>query len=100
MKQTILIPTIIQDYLSDEVLMLGFTTQKSLIKTKETGFVYFWSRSKEKLWLKGESSGNKLKVINIYQDCDKDAYLIKVILIGKNACHTGNRSCFYDKLDL
>lgn len=92
-----LIPTIIQDYKSKAVYMLGYSTVKSLEKTKISGYVWFWSRSRQKLWLKGEESGNKLKVINIYFDCDKDAVLIKVKLIGKYVCHTGNLSCFFNK---
>ena len=90
-----LIPTIIQDYKTLEIFMLGYSNDESLEKTKNTGFVWFWSRARNKLWLKGEKSGNKLKVKNIYFDCDKDAILIKVKLIGKNVCHTGNLSCFF-----
>ena len=93
-----LVPVIIQDYQSGEVLMLGFMNQESLQKTLELGWVYFWSRSRGKLWMKGEESGNKLKVKEIYADCDNDSILIKVDLIGNNVCHTGNKSCFYVKL--
>lgn len=93
-----LIPTIIQDYKSKAVYMLGYSSTRSLEKTKKTGNVWFWSRSQKKLWMKGEESGNKLKVINIFFDCDKDAVLIIVKLIGKNVCHTGNKSCFFNKL--
>lgn len=89
-----LIPTIIQDFKSKAVYMLGYSNDKSLEKTKETGYVWFWSRSRKKLWMKGEKSGNKLKVIETFFDCDRDAILIKVKLIGKNVCHTGNLSCF------
>jgi len=93
-----LIPTIIQDNESKAVYMLGYSSEKSLEKTKISGYVWFWSRSRKKLWMKGEKSGNKLKVINIFFDCDKDAILVKVKLIGKNVCHTGNLSCFFNKL--
>jgi len=93
-----LIPTIIQDYQSFEVYMLGYSNKKSLEKTKSSGYVWFYSRSRKKLWMKGEESGNKLKVVDIYSDCDNDTLLIKVKLIGKNVCHTGNISCFYQKL--
>ncbi len=93
-----LIPTIIQDYKSKTVYMLGYSNEKSLEKTKISGYVWFWSRSRKKLWLKGEVSGNKLLVKNIYTDCDKDAILIKVRLIGKNVCHTGNLSCFFNNI--
>jgi len=89
-----LIPTIIQDYKLKAVYMLGYSSAKSLKETKKSGFVIFWSRSRKKLWMKGEESGNKLKVVEIFFDCDKDAILIKVKLIGKNVCHTGNISCF------
>lgn len=92
-----LIPTIIQDYKSKAVYMLGYSSVKSLKKTKISGYVWLWSRRRQKLWMKGEKSGNKLKVINIFFDCDKDTILIKVKLIGKNVCHTGNLSCFFNK---
>lgn len=93
-----LIPIIIQDYQTLEVYMLGYSNKESMEKTRSSGFVWFYSRSRKKLWMKGEESGNKLKVVNIYSDCDGDTILIKVKLIGKNVCHTGNKSCFYDKL--
>ncbi|PIV11018.1 phosphoribosyl-AMP cyclohydrolase [Candidatus Roizmanbacteria bacterium CG03_land_8_20_14_0_80_35_26] len=92
-----LIPTIIQDYKTLEVYMLGYSNKESLGKTVKTGFVFFWSRSRKKLWMKGEKSDNKLKIVNIYFDCYKDAILIKIKLIGKNVCHTGNLSCFFNK---
>lgn len=92
-----LMPAIIQDYKTNEVLMLGYINKESLEKTKNTGWVFFWSRSKSKLWMKGEESGNKLKVKKILKDCDGDTILIKVELIGANVCHTGNKSCFYQE---
>jgi phosphoribosyl-AMP cyclohydrolase len=95
MKNNNLRPTIIQDYKTLEIYMLGYSNKESLNKTIDSGFVWFYSRIRKKLWMKGEESGNKLKVINIYFDCDKDAVLIKVKLIGKNVCHTGNLSCFF-----
>ncbi|MFA6080828.1 MAG: phosphoribosyl-AMP cyclohydrolase [Patescibacteria group bacterium] len=91
-----LIPTIVQDYKSKAVYMLGYSSAKSLKRTKITGYVWFWSRSRKKLWMKGEESGNKLKVKEIYFDCDQDALLIKVLLEGINVCHTGNLSCFFN----
>jgi phosphoribosyl-AMP cyclohydrolase len=91
-----LIPTIIQDYKSKAVYMLGYSSAKSLKKTKITGYVWFWSRKRKKLWMKGEKSGNKLLVKNIFFDCDQDTLLIKVDLIGKSVCHTGNLSCFFN----
>ena len=92
-----LIPTIIQDYKSKAVYMLGYSSARSLENTKNSGYVWFWSRSRKKLWMKGEESGNKLKVVDIFFDCDQDTILIKVDLIGKNVCHTGNLTCFFNK---
>lgn len=92
-----LIPTIIQDSKSKAVYMLGYSDVESLEKTKKSGYVWFWSRSRKKLWMKGEDSGNKLKVVKIYSDCDKDSLLIEVLLEGKNVCHSGNLSCFFNK---
>lgn len=89
-----LTPAIIQDNKTQEVLMLGYINKEALQKTLKTGWVYFWSRSKKRLWMKGEESGNKLQVKEIFQDCDEDTILIKVELIGKNICHTGNKTCF------
>lgn len=93
-KSNGIIPVIIQEEKTGEVLMLGYMNNEAYQKTLEIEFVFFWSRSRQKLWLKGEESGNKLKVKKIYSDCDKDSILIKVQLMGENACHTGRRSCF------
>ncbi len=93
-----LTPTIIQDYKTQDVLMLGYLNKKALQKTKDTGWVYFWSRSRKRLWMKGEESGNKLKLKKIFLDCDKDALLIKVELVGKSVCHTGNKTCFQKEI--
>lgn len=93
-----LVPAVIQDYKSGEVLMLGYMNREALQKTLESGWVYFWSRSRDKLWMKGEESGNKLKVKEILEDCDKDSILVKAELIGENVCHTGNRTCFYEQI--
>ncbi|MCK4248856.1 MAG: phosphoribosyl-AMP cyclohydrolase [Candidatus Omnitrophica bacterium] len=92
-----LIPAIIQDEQNNEVLMLGYMNKESLEKTLETGKVHFWSRSRQKLWLKGESSGHVQEVKQIYYDCDADTLLIKVDQTG-GACHTGYRSCFYQEV--
>lgn len=89
-----LIPAIVQDYHSGEVLMLAYMNKESLQKTMETGLTWFWSRSRQKLWQKGETSGHIQKVKEIFYDCDADALLIKADQTGP-ACHTGNRSCFY-----
>jgi phosphoribosyl-AMP cyclohydrolase len=93
-----LVPAIIQDYKSGEVLMLGYMNREALQKTLESGWVYFWSRSRGKLWMKGEESGNKLKAKEVFEDCDKDSILVKAELIGKNVCHTGNKNCFYERI--
>ena len=93
-----LIPTIVQDFKTKEVLMLGYINKEALEKIKDSGWVYFWSRSKKRLWMKGEESGNKLKVKHIFVDCDQDTILIKVELVGKNVCHTGNRTCFFEEI--
>ncbi len=88
-----LIPAIIQDQASGKVLMLGYMNQEALAKTRETGLVTFFSRSKQRLWQKGETSGNTLTVLQILEDCDQDALLILVKPKGPT-CHTGTLSCF------
>lgn len=93
-----LIPAIIQEDKTGDILMLGYMNEESLNKTKRNGFVYFFSRSRDKLWMKGETSGNKLKVKKIYIDCDNDTILIKVELIGNTVCHQGTKSCFSNTL--
>lgn len=93
-----LVPVIIQDEATNCVLMLGYMNDIALQKTQETGFVCFWSRSRNKFWMKGEESGNKLEVKSIYIDCDKDTLLIKAKLIGEAACHTGEYTCFFEKV--
>jgi phosphoribosyl-AMP cyclohydrolase len=90
-----LIPVIIQDLATNEVLMLGYMSRESWEKTLETGNATFWSRSRQKLWMKGETSGNVQEVKEIYLDCDSDTILLKVNQIGDAACHTGYRSCFH-----
>ncbi|MFY9178008.1 MAG: bifunctional phosphoribosyl-AMP cyclohydrolase/phosphoribosyl-ATP diphosphatase HisIE [Caldicoprobacterales bacterium] len=92
-----LVPAIIQDANNGQVLMLAYMNSESLAKTIETGITHFWSRSRQELWQKGQTSGNIQKITDIYFDCDKDAVLIKVKQQG-NACHTGNKSCFYRKV--
>lgn len=89
-----LIPAIIQDAKTLELLMLGFVNRESFERTKKTGVVWFWSRSKKRLWMKGETSGCRLLVKECFIDCDSDSLLIKVNAFGKPVCHTGNRSCF------
>lgn len=94
-----LVAVVIQDYQNNEILMLGYMNRESLEKTLQTGWVYFWSRSRNKLWMKGGQSGNKLKVKEIFQDCDGDSLLVKAELIGNNVCHIGNKTCFYNNLN-
>lgn len=86
---------IVQDARSGEVLMLGFLNEESYAKTLETGFVTFWSRTRSKLWMKGETSGNRLKIVSMATDCDNDALLFKVEVEGDGlVCHEGTVSCF------
>lgn len=92
-----LIPSIIQDYKTGKVLMLAYMNKQSLRRTIKSGKTCFWSRSRKKYWVKGETSGNYQFVKSIAYDCDADALLIKVRQLGV-ACHTGNRSCFYRKI--
>jgi phosphoribosyl-ATP pyrophosphohydrolase/phosphoribosyl-AMP cyclohydrolase len=94
-KQGGLIPAIIQDSITNKVLMLGYMNEESLAKTKELGKVTFYSRSKNRLWTKGEESGNFLHVVSIAEDCDNDTLLIKVNPVGP-VCHTGADTCFFE----
>jgi phosphoribosyl-ATP pyrophosphohydrolase/phosphoribosyl-AMP cyclohydrolase len=90
-----LVPGIVQDAQTGEVLMLGFLNQVSYAKTLETGFVTFWSRTRQKLWMKGETSGNRLRVISASTDCDNDTLLFRVAVEGDGlVCHEGTVSCF------
>ncbi|HOR40387.1 MAG TPA: bifunctional phosphoribosyl-AMP cyclohydrolase/phosphoribosyl-ATP diphosphatase HisIE [Paludibacteraceae bacterium] len=94
-KQGGLIPAIIQDSITNKVLMLGYMNEESLAKTKELGKVTFYSRSKNRLWTKGEESGNFLHIVSIAEDCDNDTLLIKVNPVGP-VCHTGADTCFFE----
>lgn len=93
-----LIPAIIQDYKNKDVLMVAYMNRESLSRTLKSGRACFWSRSRKKYWIKGATSGNYQRVKSIAYDCDMDALLIKVRQAGV-ACHTGNRSCFYRKIN-
>ena len=93
-----LIPAIAQDAVSGEVLMLAYMNKESLDKTLSTGKAHYFSRTRDKLWLKGETSGNFQEVIEVLYDCDADTLLLKVRQTG-SACHTGERSCFFRRLD-
>ena len=91
-----LIPAVVQDDTSGEVLMVGFMNDEALERTKATGFATFFSRTRNKLWTKGETSGNRLKVDRILADCDDDTLLLLVTRLGDgNVCHTGERTCFF-----
>ncbi len=92
-----LIPAIIQDYQTKKVLMMAYMNETSLKKTLDTGKTWFYSRSRNRLWNKGESSGNYQEVVKISYDCDEDTLLVEVIQHGP-ACHTGNKSCFFREL--
>lgn len=92
-----MIPVIVQEVHSKEVLMLAYTNMEALKKTLETGYAHYWSRSRQKLWMKGETSGNTQKVIEIRADCDLDSLLYIVEQKG-NACHTGEKTCFHSRL--
>jgi phosphoribosyl-AMP cyclohydrolase len=90
-----LVPGIVQDARTGEVLMLGFLNRTSYAKTLETGFVTFWSRTRQKLWMKGETSGNRLRVVSASVDCDNDTLLFRVVVEGDGlVCHEGTVSCF------
>ena len=96
-----LIPAVIQDADSAEVLMVGFMNEEALRLTTESGFATFFSRSRSKLWMKGETSGNRLQVVEMLTDCDDDTVLVKVKRLGDgNVCHTGERSCFFRTVQL
>ena len=91
-----LVPAVVQDADSREVLMVGFMNEDALARTRDTGFVTFFSRSRNELWTKGETSGNRLQVISLFTDCDDDTVLVKVKRLGDgNVCHTGERTCFF-----
>ena len=94
-----LVPAIIHDERNGDVLMLGFMNPESLAETQRTGEVVFFSRSRNKLWKKGESSGHVLQVREMRVDCDDDALLVRVEPVGPGVCHEGYRSCFFRKLE-
>lgn len=94
-----LVTAVIQDYASGRVLMVGYMNEEAFRKTVETGFATFYSRSRRKLWLKGESSGHRLVVKEISTDCDQDAVLVKVEALGPGVCHEGYQSCFFRRLE-
>jgi phosphoribosyl-AMP cyclohydrolase len=90
-----LLPAVVQDDESGEVLMVGFMNEEAWERTRATGFVTFFSRTRQTLWMKGETSGNQLRVVDTLVDCDDDTVLLKVTRLGEgNVCHTGERTCF------
>ncbi|MFH7326327.1 phosphoribosyl-AMP cyclohydrolase [Desulfurivibrio sp. C05AmB] len=93
-----LLPAIVQDQQSGEVLMLAYINEESWRRTLETGKAHYWSRSRNQIWLKGESSGHVQLIREIRVDCDADTVLFKVEQLGEAACHTGHRTCFYRRL--
>jgi len=96
-KMNGLIPVVTQDFKTNKVLMLAFMSEEALRKTLKEGKVTYWSRTRKKLWTKGETSGHFQLVKGIWLDCDNDSLLIKVEQIG-NVCHTGNKTCFFKKI--
>jgi phosphoribosyl-AMP cyclohydrolase len=94
-----LVPVIAQDHKDGTILMMAYMNAESLALTIQSGKAVYWSRSRKKLWRKGEESGNVQTVKALYKDCDGDTLLIKVDQIGGAACHTGHRSCFYSERD-
>jgi phosphoribosyl-ATP pyrophosphohydrolase/phosphoribosyl-AMP cyclohydrolase len=94
-----LVPAVVQDEVTNEVLMVGFMNEDALARTRETGYATFFSRTRERLWTKGETSGNRLQVTRMLVDCDRDTLLLRVKRLGDgNVCHTGERTCFFQEL--
>lgn len=99
-KHNGLVPAIVQNHATGEVLMLGFMNEEALAETQRTRHAVLFSRSRNKLWKKGESSGHVLKVCEVRVDCDADALLVRVQPVGPGVCHEGYRTCFFRKLDV
>ena len=96
-----LAPAIVQEDSTGEVLMVGFMNPEAYSRTVETGYVTFYSRTRQKLWMKGETSGNRLRVISAFTDCDQDTVLLRVFVEGDGlVCHTGTKSCFTEPLSI
>jgi phosphoribosyl-ATP pyrophosphohydrolase/phosphoribosyl-AMP cyclohydrolase len=95
-----LLPAVVQDSSGGEVLMVGFMNREALERTLETGYVTFFSRTRQQLWTKGESSGNRLRVVTAFTDCDRDTLLLRVEVEGAGVvCHRGTRSCFMEAIE-
>jgi phosphoribosyl-ATP pyrophosphohydrolase/phosphoribosyl-AMP cyclohydrolase len=100
-KMSGLLPAVVQDSSDGEVLMVGFMNREALENTRETGYVTFFSRTRQQLWMKGESSGNRLRVVSAVTDCDRDTLLLRVEVEGAGVvCHRGTRSCFTEQVSL
>jgi len=100
-KMSGLLPAVVQDFSGGEVLMLGFMNRQALERTLEEGYVTFYSRTRNQLWTKGESSGNRLRVVSAHTDCDRDTLLLRVEVEGAGVvCHRGTRSCFTEPVSL
>lgn len=96
-----LLPAVVQDSRNGEVLMVGFMNREALVRTLEGGYVTFYSRTRQQLWMKGESSGNRLRVVSAITDCDRDTLLVRVEVEGAGVvCHRGTRSCFTEAVAL
>ena len=94
-----LLPAVVQDSSDGEVLMVGFMNRQALERTLDRGYVTFFSRTRQELWLKGESSGNRLRVVSVHTDCDRDTLLFRVQVEGAGVvCHRGTRSCFTESV--
>jgi phosphoribosyl-AMP cyclohydrolase len=94
-----LIPAIVQEARTGEVMMMAWMDKKAVALTLSTGYTHFWSRSRQKYWKKGETSGALQEVREVLYDCDQDVLLVQIIQHGKGACHTGERTCFFRKLE-
>jgi len=92
-----LVPIIVQDYVNNKVLMMAWANKTAINMTLKTNIMHYWSRSRQKLWKKGESSGNLQYLKNIYLDCDSDSILVQVIQKNNKACHTGQETCFFNE---
>ncbi len=98
-KNNGIVPAVVQDEKTGDVLMLAYINEEAFVLTQTTGYAHYWSRSKKRIWKKGESSGHLQLVKEIYLDCDSDTLLLKVTQIGEAACHEGYRSCFFRRLE-
>jgi phosphoribosyl-AMP cyclohydrolase len=94
-----LVPAVVQEDDTNEVLMIGFMNAEALRTTYDKGLVTFWSRSRNELWTKGETSGNRLRLVRILYNCEDNTLLVKARLEGDAVCHTGNRTCFFRELE-